>query len=489
MAAMLTVVTALGVGTVASDALAHGAEAGKTHDHPKVTTERAAEPKTGHLSAAAKAAEIAKLPPPKAHMRVIAKAARGAWYIEIENLDDQPLRIPTDIRLLRLEVWPLAKNRKSWSRRPQVCDGPKTFGITDFPHTREVLLEPGQSWVEQFDPRLICFGKQLELLAPGNKVIPSFGYEPKPTWSRRAEKAPFVLDGTQRPRRVRPVKRLRGPGMLLSHTKARSTGRSMIGRDTTPESLVRDALRRKRPVEVPPPIVPEVPDPDGEVAPPTGDDKAKAVEPGQADPNVPHLANPAGNDAASRGEGHHGKRRRRPKDELAAAFTLTTSRVADVYDGTEIAVSVQAHNTGGRPVLVALRARQLSFIVEGPDGIVKCRRQTTGHRVPRDLFRTLEDGKHIHMAVLLSELCPLGTFARPGLYIATPTLHADASGRSYGFRALTGRVTTRDPGEVGGTHDEHDDAIVVRVRHGKRPFYRRRRPPLVAATKLFPLPR
>jgi hypothetical protein len=138
---------------------------------------------------------------------------------------------------------------------------------------------------------------------------------------------------------------------------------------------------------------------------------------------------------------------------------------------TDVSLSVQAHNVGQRPLFIAVRSRMLSFDVEGPEGVVRCPQPSGNHKVPRDLFRLLHHTNHVHMDVMLTEVCPQGTFERPGLYLVTPTLHADAAGREYGLIAATGVVSTRDPGKVSGTHRLDDDATLVRMRRGSRPFY------------------
>ncbi|MEM9696603.1 MAG: XdhC family protein, partial [Myxococcota bacterium] len=118
------------------------------------------------------------------------------------------------------------------------------------------------------------------------------------------------------------------------------------------------------------------------------------------------------------------------------------------------------------------RSRMLDFRVIGPDGLVRCKRASQGHKVPRDLFGTLPHGKHKHLDVMLSEICPRGTFDRPGLYAAIPTLHAEADGEQYGLSAVTGRVTVRDPGQVGGTHTVGDDATLIRITRGRKRCYK-----------------
>ncbi|MSP25841.1 MAG: hypothetical protein EXR75_11910 [Myxococcales bacterium] len=152
-------------------------------------------------------------------------------------------------------------------------------------------------------------------------------------------------------------------------------------------------------------------------------------------------------------------------------MTLTTDRMADALTRTEVAFAVQAHNVGERPIYAALRPRQVSFEVHGPDGTFECARASGSHHIPRELYGVIDHGKHVHLPVRLAELCPTVAFTRPGLYAVVPTLTADGSGDEYEIAAVTGTITTRDRGTVRGTHDLNDDATLVRIRRGARPFY------------------
>ena len=88
------------------------------------------------------------------------------------------------------------------------------------------------------------------------------------------------------------------------------------------------------------------------------------------------------------------------------------------------------------------------------------------------------------MNVMLAEVCSREVFRRPGLYRVIPSLHAQADGHVHGLRAPIGVITVRDKGNVSGKHDEHDDATLVRVRFGRRRFYRQR--PVAIPTRILP---
>ncbi len=398
-----------------------------------------------------------KLPPAPVVMRVIAPSAQGKWLLRLDNEGPSKVRIAADARLLRLMVWPLNDKGKR-SRRPVVCDGPALFGLRKrFPQGRELVLESGHSYVQQFDPRLFCFGKKARAIRPGSELRATLGWKPKSKWSRRMAAAPFVADDANRPRKYSPLRRLSTPTFLLSHAAAVRFGR-------LPSKPTKTAQRRPA---APEPAEPAAAAPKPKAPPPPQPVSRSAEEASRYQPRrVP------------------APRKRRPKDELSAAFSLTASHYADARTRNDIAISVQAHNVGQRPVYVALRARQLSFVVHGPDGVYFCPRGSGGHHVPRELFRRLDHGKHIHMNVMLGEVCPRRVFRRAGLYRVIPSLHAEADGRVYGLRAPTGVITVRDHGQVSGRHDEKDDATLVRVLSGRERFYRGR--PFAIPTRILP---
>lgn len=433
--------------------------------------------------------EAESFPPPPVTLRIIAPSAKGSWLLRIDNEGEEPVRIAADVRLLRFEVRVPSgeKTPKSltygggWQRRATVCDGPTAFGITDhFPAGRELILEPGHSYVEEFDPRLICFDDDAKLLVPGAMVKPYYGWVPnKKPWMKMSV-APFVADAAQVPRKFKPLRRLEAPTMVLSHAPPVEYGpaeRRATESDRKQAAAAKEATEaKKRPRK-------RKSAPGGKAAEPGGEaaDEARPKD----EPVVPQRRAQTAEEASRyRPRVPAPKKPPPPKDELAAKLTLTADHYSDARLPTDIVVNVQAHNVGERPMLLAIRPRMLSFVVAGPNGVVKCPRASMGHKVPRDMFQSLQHDKHIHMVVLLAEICPAGTFDRPGLYAAVPTLHADADGAEYGLDAHTGVVTVRDPGDPSGTHKAGDDVVLIRKRRGSLPFYQR--PPTAIPTRVLP---
>ncbi|MBW2527756.1 MAG: hypothetical protein JRI23_26480 [Deltaproteobacteria bacterium] len=413
--------------------------------------------------AAAKPAEP-DLEPTPARLWVVAPSAKGAWLLRIDNEGDQPIRVPADVRLLRFEVRALDQRGK-WPRRPTICDGPRAFGLTaTFPYQRELVIEPGQSFVEQFDPRVICFGKQAKLLAPGSLVKPTYGWEPRSKWSRRAEKPPFAADAAKRPRMYSPRKRLEAPTMLLSYAEPEFSADP--GRQGGPGEQDGSS-----------------PEPAPTPATPGADGSATGSGSGQASPAGGGAQPDGGAASGSEAPGDTVADKLRVPDELAAQLALGTSQYADASHPRDIVVSLSTKNVGERPRKVAFRRRQLSFTITGPDGVKQCRRRSVQHVIPPDLFRQLSAGNQIRMRVRLAELCPWDTFKRPGVYVATPTLHALEGDRGNTVGALTTVVTSKAADPKDPAADPADDATLIRVRSGMEPYYKQ--PPVVVPSRFF----
>ncbi len=363
-------------------------------------------------------------------MRLVAPTAGGVWGLRIDNTSSHPVRLAADVRLLRLTITPPA-SEKSGRRKPRVtvCDGPTDFGLRhQYPAGRALILAPGFSYAERFDPRLICFGAKAKHLVSGATVSATYGFRPKAKWQRGAARPPFVVEfhstGDERVSR----RWLVAPWLTLPGGMSREANAAALQGFPAPHpGLLPPAL-----------VIPK--------------ETTTATAPATAS---------------------------KTKASTETRLTLTTSRHADAAKKRDLRLSVQAHNAGPRPLLVALRARQLSFLVAGPDGTKDCRKPGR-HHVPRDLLRRLKEGKHIHIDVLLGESCPNVKFVRPGLYRARPIMYAIEADDDSAPRQVRQRVTVEAPGAVGGTHHKDDDASLIRIRLGQASLYAK--PPRSVAT-------
>lgn len=137
------------------------------------------------LLAAIAAASPSPQPEPASMSLEVAPAPGGLFQLVATNTGDEVLRFGADIRLARLEVTPpFALPEPGARAKPKApkmveCSLPADARLSDIPHERAVLLEPGDSWREVFDPALFCFGKkEREALVPGATVVVKFGFLP-----------------------------------------------------------------------------------------------------------------------------------------------------------------------------------------------------------------------------------------------------------------------------------------------------------------------
>jgi hypothetical protein len=99
-----------------------------------------------------------------------APTQRGTWTMRVTNDGDIPVRLVADARLLVLEVTPRG------AAKPVKCELPADMRPGD-DMDRPLVLPPGRSYVEHFEPRLYCFGPHLAgALAQGSIVVGRLGW-------------------------------------------------------------------------------------------------------------------------------------------------------------------------------------------------------------------------------------------------------------------------------------------------------------------------
>jgi hypothetical protein len=420
-----------------------------------------------HAAKKADKAEEPALPAPEIRMRVIAPSTLGPWLLRIDNEGSHWLRIPADARLLRLTVQDGDTMSK---KRPKAvtCTAPAALRPAGFPEREALLIGPGQSYVEAFDPRLFCFGKAASELEGGAVVQAKLGWEaPKhrPVGKKKtADEGPFAVEGTEFPATVAPLRELVAPTMVLPYT-----------------AIDHDELEEAPVPALPPPKADKDAKPDGKGDTPA-DAAAKAgkTEPPKSDkPDAPKSDKPDAPKSDKPGEKPPGAE---PpvRDENAPKLELTSTAMIDAALGNRVNVTITATNVGHRPTSALLRPRMVAFRIEGPlasgrgsstpyptvDGdpvppaITRCDARPPTNSIPREAFRTLKPGASMSLTLIVSEVCAPDVFRRPGLYKLTPTFHANESGASVGVTAYTGVVPAVAP-------------TLVRVHAGPAPFHSR----------------
>ncbi|MGK3965593.1 hypothetical protein WMF38_15635 [Sorangium sp. So ce118] len=383
------------------------------------------------------------LPPAPARVWLIAPSPHGPWTLRIDNAGERPMRIPADVRLLRLEIDTLNKRTKKTVR----CAAPAGLKPSGFPERRALLLPPGQSYMEHFDPRLLCFGKDEAALAGGSVVRAWYGWGPPPKWSRKAPAPPFAAESTDDPPAFAPEPGLAAPTVVLSY-----------GLPARKEFAGDEAGGAE------PPVGDRQAQPPADMTAQASADKAaqppadKAAQP-PADKAAQASADRAAGQPSSSGKDHGAHSPGEPiVDANAPRLELKSEPWSDAASPRSIVVRVTARNAGKRPMTVAIRPRMLEFHVAGPNGTTVCEAAPPTDAIPRDMYRTLKAGASVDVSLLLREVCPADTFAREGLYEVTATLHANEPGTGLDLDAYTATVTATN-------------ATLLRVKSAPEPFY------------------
>jgi hypothetical protein len=357
------------------------------------------------------------------------------WTLRIENEGARWLRVPADVRLLHFTVESGDTVSKKVAK-PVKCPLPAGLRPEGFPERNALLLGPGDAYVEAFDPRLFCFGKEGKALAGGALVRASYGWEsPGKGAPKKKVEPPFAVEGTVFPAEVLPKKLLVVPSMVLSWLPPDEEEQETAEAAPAAAPSGPPVFDKKHPSPHDPEkaVLTDVglkghtPDhPSPEPAPPPGEDKPPAAK--------------------------------LPADENAPRLELTAGPYVDASHGRKVTVTVTVTNVGHRAALAAIRSRMLSFVVDGPDERIEC--PAAVRRVlPREGYTTLKPGGSTSLSVLVVEACGRELFRRPGLYRIVPTLHLTENGADLGLMALTGSIRAVEP-------------TVVRIAEGPDPFYK-----------------
>lgn len=141
------------------------------------------------------------------------------------------------------------------------------------------------------------------------------------------------------------------------------------------------------------------------------------------------------------------------KPPLAIGATEST----DAARGSDIALTITLTNESDRAVTTFFRSSTLAFTVNGPAGSVSCGSPRAIAEPFRELFTTIGPKQKTSTTMLVTALCPAGTFDEPGIYRVGVRLDTrGTSGRNIGLRTWDGEVSARAPS-------------LIRVRSPRRP--------------------
>jgi hypothetical protein len=272
-----------------------------------------------------------------------------------------------------------------------------------FPKSRELYLDPGDAWEEELDPRLFCFGATTDALRDGVSVTPRFGFGKVAT-----ARGSFAAQGIDRPATFAAQGEISGDAITL-----------------------------------PAPPKPTAPPADATEKKPAGADKRKPAKSDAAP--APKDGEPA-------------------VDRNAAALEIFVARFSDAGNPRDLVLTIRASNEGGRALATVVRSRMLAFHVEelGSDdkaiATTDCSGQDNPHAIPIEAVSDVRPGREIKLPILVAEVCPRSTFARPGLYRITATLDTTVSGEITKVDPLVATTLARQPS-------------LVRIWSSAEPFY------------------
>jgi hypothetical protein len=335
------------------------------------------------------------------------------WTLHLHNRGPTPIGLMADPGLLWFEVV------VPGTPTPQVCRLPEPLWPKGMRRRAEVLLSAGARFSRRFDPRFFCFSDRVQTtLVPDARVIPHFGW-------------PQELRST-----VVKGKRVDQP----LPSRAPFVAWALSGVPATPE-----------------PVSPPNPDSDENDAEPTAE--APWQPPTEGLKNIVGTAIVLSPAYAKWSERPHA-----PTEGLQVAMLAGS----DAEDERAATVTVGLGNAGDTAQLVVVRRELISFDVLGPDGSFECPTVDTG-TPDVESFTSLGVRASEQLVVRLIEMCPRGSFSRPGLYEVRATWHGKFSGQALGLDAFVGTVTSPQP-------------TLVRVRSGERSSFLRAAP-MVATGK------
>ncbi|HEY8091088.1 MAG TPA: hypothetical protein VIF09_24665, partial [Polyangiaceae bacterium] len=127
-------------------------------------------------------------PLPDIRMVLDAPSRLGPWTLHVTNRGEVPVRLVADARLLVLDVTPRS------AARAVRCELPADMRPAD-DMDGALVLPPGRSYAETFEPRLFCFGTRLlDALSAGAVVVGHLGWTGAPA---RGPYAVQALDGVE----------------------------------------------------------------------------------------------------------------------------------------------------------------------------------------------------------------------------------------------------------------------------------------------------
>jgi hypothetical protein len=330
------------------------------------------------------------------------------WTLHIHNRGSTPIGVMADPGLLWFEVAVPGAGT-------QTCRLPEPLWPKNMRRRSEIMLAPDERFSRRFDPRFFCFAELAQTaLLPGARVTPHFG------WPH--EMRTTLVNG----KRVEQTLTPRAPFIAWAISEAQAAAPAEGPTDEEGEESGSEARRSSQGVWQLP---------------------AEGLK-----------SLVGGTIILSPEYAKWSERTPAPRDGMAVGMLAG----ADADDERGALVTVGIGNAGATAQTAVVRRELLSFDVLGPDGNFEC---PTGDMGSPDVasFSTFAPRASEQLVVRLIEMCPRGSFSRPGLYEVRATWHAKFSGQALNIDAFVGDVSSPQP-------------ALVRVRSGERSSFLRALP-------------
>jgi hypothetical protein len=127
-------------------------------------------------------------------------------------------------------------------------------------------------------------------------------------------------------------------------------------------------------------------------------------------------------------------------------LAISATEATDVGRGVDVPLTITIANESDRAVTTFFRSSTLAFTVNGPAGSVACGSPRAIAEPFRELFTTIGVKGKSAATLLVSALCPAGTFDEPGIYRVIARLDTrGTSGRNVGLKTWDGEVVAKTP--------------------------------------------
>ncbi len=326
---------------------------------------------------------------------VVQRGPHQPWIMGVVNQGETMVSLVADPRLIAFDV------KVPGKRQLAKCELPDTLRPARGHRRYRVFLAPGEGVVKTFDPRLYCFASSGQrVLVPGAIVTPRFGWPQKTKTVWKAGKKQQVLLEQSEPFVAR---------VLPSRESADTASQDAEGElDSAPAGPEEESIPGATGIK---------------------QLKGHAIALGSAYKEWSSVGI---------------QRERRGRSPIV----IDMQQGSDAASQLSATVAIALRNRSKQTRYVYFRRELLSFEVMGPGGMASCDPQPDTRAPDRLAFLRLAPGQSMTITSRLVELCPKGTFSRPGFYLVHARFDADHSGEDFGLDAYVGRVASEKPANV-----------------------------------------